>query len=134
MNWNYISGFFDADGSITLAKPNKSKLKTVYLSFHNNELVILEAIRDFIELKTGVKGVIITKAAKSINQATSYDLKYDYFPKVISIVTKLSVHHPKKKHRIDLIKRIYKIIPRNGKYTPELLSERKKLEELFFEH
>jgi hypothetical protein len=106
MNWNYISGFFDADGSITLAKPNKSKLKTVYLSFHNNERVILEAIRDFIELKTGAKGVIISKAAKSKNQSISYDLKYDYFPKVFSIVTKLSVQHPKKKHRIDIAKRI----------------------------
>jgi hypothetical protein len=30
MNWEYISGFFDADGHITLSAMNKGKNKTDY--------------------------------------------------------------------------------------------------------
>tara|TARA_R110001592_G_scaffold31018_4_gene110035 strand:+ start:2417 stop:2830 length:414 start_codon:yes stop_codon:yes gene_type:complete len=134
MNWNYISGFFDADGSITLVNPGNSKYKTVYLSFHNNELVILESIQTFIDKETGVKGVIVEKKAKSENHNIAYDLKYDFLPKVITIANHLKIKHPKKKHRIKVVQELALIIPRNGKYSEELLLKRKELEELFFSH
>ena len=61
MSWDYISGFFDADGSLTLTINKAQQFKTVQLSFHNNELSILEEIRQFIENELGIKGSIATK-------------------------------------------------------------------------
>ncbi|MGB0887285.1 MAG: LAGLIDADG family homing endonuclease [Vicingaceae bacterium] len=133
MNWNYISGFFDADGSITLSNPGNSKYKTVFVSFHNNELSILESIKRFIEKETGVKGVIVKKKARLKKHNTAYDLKYDFLPKVITIINYLKIQHPKKIHRIKVAKQLAKIVPRNGKYTNDLLVKRKELEEIFFE-
>ena len=49
MNWEYISGFFDADGCITISKPTKNKNKTIQISFHNNEIEILENIKKSIK-------------------------------------------------------------------------------------
>lgn len=134
MNWNYVSGFFDADGSITLANPGNSKYKTVYISFHNNELSLLEDIKCFIEKETSIKGVIVTKKAKSENHHTAYDLKYDFLPKVITITKNLNIKHPKKLHRIKIAEKLGEIVPRNGKYNSKLLIKRRELEELFFQN
>jgi len=64
-----------------LANPGSSKYKTVYISFHNNELSLLEDIKCFIEKETDIKGVIVVKKAKLENHHTAYDLKYDFLPK-----------------------------------------------------
>lgn len=133
MNWDYISGFFDADGSITLSSPGNSKYKTVFLTFHNNERVILEKIEGFIKNELNIKGVIVEKKPKSEKHSPSFDLKYDYFEKSIAIAKELSIYHPKKKHRIEIAKKLAELIPRNGKYTEELLGKRIELEKLFFE-
>lgn len=134
MNWDYISGFFDADGSVTLANPGNSKYKTVYISFHNNELSILESIKEFIEKEEGIKGTIVEKKVRLERHKVSYDLKYDFFSKVIEITSKMKIEHPKKIHRIKIAKQLADVVPRNGKYTKELLSKRKELENLFFEY
>ncbi len=133
MTWDYITGFFDADGSITLSNPGNSRYKTVSLSFHNNELEILNKIKRFIEKEIGVKGVIVEKKPRSINHNISYDLKYDFFNKVLLISENLKIEHPKKKHRVKIAKELNTIIPKNGKYTPKLLERRAELEQLFFE-
>jgi intein-encoded DNA endonuclease-like protein len=132
MNWNYISGFFDADGSITLSKPSNSKFKTVFISFHNNELAILEAIRDFIYKELQIKGVIVTKTPKKENHNIAYDLKYDFLEKTVMIIKKMKLLHPKKKHRIKMTLALHAIVPRNGKYSSSMLLTRQKIEEDFF--
>ena len=48
MNWEYISGFFDADGSISAISTHKNRNRTIQLSFHNTEKSILEDIQRFI--------------------------------------------------------------------------------------
>lgn len=132
MNWNYISGFFDADGSITLSKPSNSRYKTVYISFHNNELAILEEIQKFIYQELKIKGAITTKKPKKSNHNIAYDLKYDFFEKTVLILKKMKLIHPKKKHRALISARLYANVPRNGKYTRSMLLTRQKLEEDFF--
>lgn len=64
MNWKYISGFFDADGSITLTRNTKNSNKTIQVSFHNNELDILEKIKTFIFENLNVNGSISRKKLK----------------------------------------------------------------------
>jgi hypothetical protein len=88
MNWEYISGFFDADGSITLSVLSKGKNKTPILSFHNNEISILEDIKEFVLNEFNVKGFITKKTSKKETHNDSYSLNYKYFPKVIMIMSK----------------------------------------------
>lgn len=133
MNWYYISGFFDADGSITTVKANQRCNKTLQISFHNNELSILESIRDYILEDITVSGSISKKRAKKESHSVGYDLKYTY-QNAFKVSQKLMSIHPKKKHRIDIYEKIQESTKRNGRYTEQELNERNKLIEQFFKH
>lgn len=132
MNWSYVSGFFDADGSISLLKSHSKESKTIQVSFHNTQECILIEIRKFIESELGFKGSLSKKTAKKANHSNSYDLKYLY-KQGLEVMNKMELVHPKKIHRHDVYKRIQECTPRNGKYTKELLAKRLELEEEFFE-
>lgn len=132
MNWEYITGFFDADGSITLAVISKGRRRSPQLSFHNNELDILISIQSFIEKELKVVGHISTKRKDKEHHAQAYDLKYTNFPKCIEIINNLKSIHPKKAKRFEVIKKLYPLTPRNGKYTDDMSEQRRILEEEFF--
>lgn len=132
MNWEYITGFFDADGSITISFVSKGRQRSPQLSFHNNELSILYEIQQFIEKELGIKGFISTKKKAKEHHGQQYDLKYVNFPKCIKIIDRIKTIHEKKKKRFDIIKSLSKLTPRNGKYTQNMLDERCILEEEFF--
>ena len=127
MNWNYISGFFDADGSITFTSSRKGKPKTSQISFHNTELTILEEIKDFILQEIGIKGFISKKKSYKENHSTSYDLKYNYLKKCLELSKHMKPIHPKKVKRLQSLPELQKLTPRNGKYTEELLTKRESL-------
>jgi len=132
MNWNYISGFFDTDGYITMVSPNKGKNKTLYIGFTNVELNILEEIKDFIQSELNVKGSISKKTARKENHSDSYDLKYLY-NNALKVIEQIETYHPKKKHRKEIITEQYlKLTPRNGKYSDEMKKEREKMIDTFF--
>ncbi len=133
MNWNYISGFFDADGSVTAVTVNKGKNKTIQISFHNTELSILEAIRDFILIEIDVKGFISIKKSKTPNGNISYDLKYVYV-RGLKVANRMNLFHPKKVHRIKVYNKIQEKTKRNGKYSIKERQERLDLLESFFKH
>lgn len=130
MNWNYISGFFDADGSITFIKAHRNGMKTPQISFSNNEKDILIEIKDFIQKELDIKGFICKKVqGKYIN----YELKYTYLPKIMLITNHMKSIHPKKKFRIHLIRtELINIIPRNGKYNNNILIKYNEFEKQFF--
>lgn len=133
MNWNYISGFFDADGSISAISAGKGENKTLQVSFHNNELNILESIQKFIFDELGFNGTIVLKKSKNINHQDAYDLKYKY-RQAIEVANKMSLLHIKKVHRIKIYNLIQEKTNRNGKYTLEQKTERDNLLELFTKH
>jgi hypothetical protein len=124
MNWNYISGFFDADGYITLSKMSKNENETPVLGFTNTHKYILEKIQFFIEAQTKEKCTLCTKKSKNINHATGYDLKCVGFRKIHNIVQNFTSIHTKKLGRLELLSEIQRLTPRNGKYTKESKSER----------
>lgn len=132
MSWDYISGFFDADGSVTMVSHGRGKEKTFQISFHNNELSILQSIQSFILSELSISGTISKKLKTKANHNTAYDLKYVYLPKCFSIASKLSLKHPKKKYRLSLIKEIEAVTPRNGKYTQEIKNKREEIITKFF--
>lgn len=133
MNWNYIIGFFDADGSITLTRNKKNEMKTIQISFHNNEVCILDQIRYFIIKELNVMGTISRKNARKRTHQDSYDLKYSN-KRAYDLLNKLKSIHPKKSHRIKLAKQIQRYTPRNGKYTNKMRDRRIQLEAEFFNH
>jgi hypothetical protein len=128
MNWDYITGFFDADGSISLVRQNKNRERAPQISFHNNELNILENIQSFIKKELNIIGHISKKKKAKEHHGQQYDLKYHGFPKCIVIGSKLRSIHQKKIKRILLSELIHKITPRNGKYSEQTLKTRSELE------
>lgn len=98
MNWDYISGFFDADGSVTFSRLGNSKNKTIQISFTNVELSVLEKMREFIEIELDIKGFISTKAPRKSTHKVSYQLNYNYFNKCIKLIDHIKSLHPKKLH------------------------------------
>lgn len=133
MDWNYITGFFDADGSVTLVCRNKGRQKSPQISFHNNDLDILISIQFFIFKNLNIKGHISKKRKMKENHGQQYDLKYSDFNKCIKIIENIKSIHEKKIKRFKLIKDLKKLTPRNGKYTEDILDKRKQLEAKFFE-
>jgi hypothetical protein len=133
MTWDYISGFFDADGSVTVVSNGKGKNKTLQVSFHNNEINILEEIQSFIYEQLNIKGVISLKKSKNIKHQDAYDLKY-CFRNALLVANMLKSLHNKKIHRIKIYNIIQLKTNRNGKYTIEEIKEREELVEKFFNH
>ena len=134
MNWEYISGFFDADGSISLIHLKNSKNKTVQIFFHNNEKDILLSIEKFIKDELNIKGFLSVKKARKKNHSISFDLKYIYLTKCVALLNNMNTIHPKKKHRKNITFKLKEVTPRNGKYTRKNLFIRKLLEQEFFRH
>lgn len=48
MNWDYIAGFFDGEGSVSLSYRKSGNLKNVLLSITQCQLDVLQQIRDFV--------------------------------------------------------------------------------------
>ena len=133
MNWEYITGFFDADGSVSLVRKAVGRNKSPQISFHNNEIDILIAMQAFIFKELSIKGFISTKKKAKEHHGQQYDLKYTDFAKCIALVNKIATIHPKKMKRFELIKKLHSFTPRNGKYTEDILYQRSILEDEFFE-
>ena len=131
MNKNYIAGFFDADGYITICKNSKKQEPIPTIGFTNNVKSILEEIQNFIYSKTNLKGSISLKKARCENHNDSYDLKYRGFNSCIKLIKLIPIIHPKKYKRCKLIAKIHSYTPRNGKYSPEILEKRRELCEEF---
>lgn len=133
MNWDYITGFFDADGSITACVMHKGGNRTIQVSFSNNEIDILNQIKDFIEKDIGIKGHISKKKTYSLNHNTPYELSYRYL-NGLKVANKMLSIHPKKLHRIKIYNLIQANTKRNGKYTEIELLKRNNLINEFFKY
>lgn len=132
MNIQYISGFFDADGSITLVKRNKKENKSPHIYFTNTYLNILKSIKDFLEKEYKLKGRISTKKVYNDVHNIGYSLTYSN-RNAKSLCKLLQPVHPKKIHRINTINKYYDIVTiRNGRYTEKQLLKKKAFERLFF--
>jgi hypothetical protein len=64
MNWDYVAGFFDGEGNI--CRVQKGKMATCYLRFSNKDRMVLEKIREFLQVgyftldkKKGVSHLVI---------------------------------------------------------------------------
>lgn len=133
MTWDYISGFFDADGYVTFTRVQSDQQKSPCIGFTNNELNILTEIKAFIYTELGINGFICGKKAPNKSSNINYDLKYTHLTKILLLAGKIQSVHNKKIHRLKLIQdRCQEITPRNGKYNADLLEKRASFEADFF--
>jgi hypothetical protein len=134
MTLQYISGFFDADGSITLCKKSKNELyRTIRLDFTNTYINILEEIQKYMLEEHNIKLHLSTKAAKKENHAVGYSLTCNSNQECLKLCRLLDSHHPKKLHRINTILKYHDVVTmRNGKYTDKQVTRKLAYERLFF--
>lgn len=134
MNIEYISGFFDADGSITLVKNKKTnQFKSLKIDFCNNYLNILEEIQKYL-IKQGIKSYLSKKLPKKSTHNINYTLTVqgNY---ALNLCKILKSKHPKKLHRINSINKYWlQITKRNGKYSINDINRKYAFERLFFHH
>ena len=133
VTFEYISGFFDADGSITMVRHSKSsKLKQIKIDFTNVERHILLEIQACL-LEVGIKSHMAKKPARKQTHRESYSLTVNSNQHCISLCRLLTSRHPVKKHRITTILKYHDAVTvRNGKYTSKQLDRRLAYERLFF--
>lgn len=119
----YLAGFIDADGSVSMRKDGKFRVPTVEL--FNADVNILNRIQK------SFGGKIHCRKAKKSHWQDSYELRFNCKESLTVIHECLPyMLHTKKKQRATLINEHYaKNTPRNGKYTPEQLANKKWLEE-----
>ena len=136
MKLPYITGFFDADGYVTLSKASKKDItKTPVIGFTNTQRVVLETIQQYLKTEFQLTGHISTKKVAKEHHAVGYDLKYSGTAalKLADLMSTFSLH-PKKLHRLSLLTCCYKsVVPRNGKYTEEKLKDLELYQLNFFQ-
>lgn len=134
MDLNYISGFFDADGSITLCKNNKlDKYKSIKIDFTNTQLELLKQIQEFLLDNYNLKLYISTKPSKKENHSISYALSCSGNQKCIKLCKLLKSYHLKKIHRINTILKYHNLVTiKNGKYKENEINRKLAYERLFF--
>jgi intein/homing endonuclease len=106
VNWSYISGFFDADGSIKL---KSKKYFRPSIEFYNTEISILLQIKEFIKNSLHIEGKIYTPKLKKIHHTPCHVLSYSSYADVIKLSNKLKSIHPKKSHRLKITYKLKKL-------------------------
>jgi len=134
MTLQYISGFFDADGSISLCKNSKNdKYKSIKIDFTNTYLTVLEEIQKYLLNNYGIKSHISKKTIKKENHNIGYSLSCNSNQTCLKLCRLLESHHPKKLHRINTILKYHNIVTmKNGKYTDKQIIRKLAYERLFF--
>ncbi len=129
----YISGFFDADGSITMSKSSKSKIyKTIKIDFTNTDRPVLEKIQSFLKLKK-ITANISTKTPTKKMHSISYTLSVNSNQMCIKLCKLLQPLLCKKKHRVNTVLKYHNLVTnRNGKYTVKEHARKLAYERLFF--
>ena len=134
MNLHYISGFFDADGSITMCKNSKNdKYRAIKIDFTNTKLNILLEIQKFLLNNYDLKLSISTKPALKENHSIGYSLSLNSNQKCLKLCMLLNSFHPVKLHRINTILKYHNLVTKkNGKYSLNEINKRLAYERLFF--
>ena len=117
----YLAGIVDGEGTVTLMKHHKNETPTPYVSVANNNLGLLQWI------KNRIGGTICTKKKRLPHHNDSYawSARQD---RAIRLLNDIKSYLIIKKPQADLITEQYKSVThRSGKYTPEMLNKKMKL-------
>lgn len=128
-DYQYAAGLFDGEGTVTLTRrsANKKRGPAVTLSSTTYELV------EFMKKMFGGQIVTLSRSKDAGHkQAWHWQSAYNQALDMLRLVEPYLLE-PEKKRRANLLLTRYKeVTPRNGKYTPELLTARESFEQEFF--
>ena len=116
LDWAYLAGFIDADGTISIRKNYKSgKTYSPQVSISNCDKSVLEWFKHLIG-----SGTICTKKAKKETYREGYDLRWSYNTALL-ICERCLPYLKIKQDRANILINDWKLCtPRNGKYTEEM--------------
>lgn len=131
MNLDYISGFFDADGSVGLYRFVRGGYRIPCVTFHNTDLSLIKEIRTFFLENHGFRGSLSTKKPTKKTHSISYDLTYSYNQAYI-LCGLITSRHKFKIKRTRCITKYYNLVTnRNGRYTQTEIQRKLAFERLF---
>lgn len=129
----YIAGLIDGDGTITLTRHNnrrrtKKEYRRLEVKISNADFKLLKQVKSSVEA-----GQIARKRPRNKRHAMGYAYRIcnrQAFNLLIQISPYLKTY---KRNRAELVLKNYiKLTPRNGKYSPKLLAQKKKFIKTFF--
>ena len=120
----YIAGLIDGEGTITLTRKHKNENRQLAITISNTEKELLNYV-----LATVGCGKITNKRTTSHKHAPSYTYAI-YNRQALALLEQITpfLKTYKLKRAKLILKDYLKLPPRNGKYTPELKSERLRFE------
>ncbi len=124
---NYAAGLLDGEGSIMLSRASVGKTRCPHVSISSTTIELLEF------MKNHFGGHIVNKKTYKAHhkQSWSWQIKYNAAYQFCETILPY-LKEPEKKRRAKLIVNRYKsVTPRNGKYTYEMMRERKLFEQEF---
>jgi len=131
-DYKYVSGFFDADGSVSLKRwRHNSRWRGPVVCFSSIHEAVLKKIQSIV----GEKGFLSRQVPASKKRHTSARYKLEYFySNAVKLAGKLLRHslHPIKRKQLRMIAERYpELTVQNGRYTLAGASRKMKFEEDF---
>jgi len=124
----YIAGLIDGEGTVTLTRKHKNENRQLCISISSTEKELL----DFVLSATGV-GKITNKRASKSHHTPSFAYAV-YNRQALALLEQILPYlRSYKRDRAALILKNYlSVTPRNGKYTPKLLTQKSEFEDEVF--
>jgi len=124
----YIAGLIDGEGTIALSHRTKNEYRRLEVAISNTDFKLLRQVKSSVGA-----GQIARKRPRNKRHAMGYTYRIcnrQAFNLLIQISSYLKTY---KRKRAELVLKNYiKLTPRNGKYSPRLLEQRKKFIKAFF--
>jgi hypothetical protein len=126
---SYIAGLIDGEGTITLTRMHANETRRLVVSIANTEIPILKFVKDHVRA-----GKITNKRVTSDRHTPSFCYSITSTQALTLLQQVIPYLRSYKRHRAALALTRYRALtPRNGKYSPQLLSERHEFEKSFLD-
>jgi hypothetical protein len=121
----YVAGLVDGEGTITLSRKHAGEGRQLVISISSTERPILE----FVLQRVGAGKITAKKKAKAHHsEAFTFAI---WNRQALSLLLQIQpLLRSYKRRRAELVRDCYvRLTPRNGKYTPAILAERRRFED-----
>jgi len=120
----YIAGLVDGEGTVTLSRLHRNENRRLVVCISNNDLTMLQHVKDRIGA-----GRITSKRVYSPRHAPSFNYQINN-RQALGVLRQIVVYlRSYKADRARLALRDYlRLTPRNGRYTEEIASARRRFE------
>ena len=125
----YFAGIIDGEGSISLVRINKNSYPSPMISVASADIELLE----WLVKTSGCGSIISKKNYKPSQHKNSYALNitYNNAIRVLREIETYLVIDRKRKRAKHILENYLSVTPRNGRYSPEMLSKKERFYQEF---